>query len=201
MERTSRSADRTLLILDLDETLIYATETVLDRLPDFEVYGYYVYRRPYLAAFLESVQSDFDLAVWSSASDPYVSAVAHNIFVDTSRLHFVWGRSRATLRRTSMDGSGYMLDPGDHTHYLKPLSKVKRMGWRLERTLIIDDTPEKCVRNYGNAIYPRPFTGEEADTELLLLASYLRTLRSESDVRRIEKRRWREEAKAAAAAG
>jgi RNA polymerase II subunit A small phosphatase-like protein len=35
-------------------------------------------------------------------------------------------------------------------HYLKPLASVKRLGWDLERVLI--DTPEKCVRNYGNAI-------------------------------------------------
>lgn len=195
MNRMPRSKDRTLLILDLDETLIYATETALDRPSDFEVYGYHVYRRPYLAAFLESVQRSFDLAVWSSASDPYVFAVVDNIFPDKSCLHFVWGRSRATLSRVSSDSSGYLLDPWDHRHYLKSLAKVKRMGWRLERMLIVDDTPEKCVRNYGNAIHPRPYEGAETDTELLLLASYLATLADETNVRRIEKRRWREETK------
>jgi RNA polymerase II subunit A small phosphatase-like protein len=198
MERKHRSTDRTLLILDLDETLIYATEVALDRPPDFEIYGYHAYRRPHLAAFLESVQRDFDLAVWSSASDPYVLAVVDNIFEDKSCLHFVWGRSRATLSRVSTDGSGYMVDPWDHSHYLKPLSKVKRMGWRLERTLIVDDTPEKCVRNYGNAVHPRPYTGDETDSELMLLASYLSTLKNEPNVRRIEKRRWREGVKAIA---
>lgn len=196
MERKPRSIDRTLLILDLDETLIYASEVALDRPSDFEVFGYHVYRRPFLAEFLEEVQRDFDLAVWSSASDPYVAAVVDRIFPDPSKLHFVWGRSRATLRRASTDGSGYMLDPWDHLHYLKPLTKVRRVGWRLERVLIVDDTPEKCARNYGNAIYPRPFEGSLNDTELKLLGAYLLSISGEPNVRRIEKRRWRETTKA-----
>jgi RNA polymerase II subunit A small phosphatase-like protein len=184
-------ADRTLLILDLDETLIYATEIALERAPDFEIYGYFVYRRPYLTEFLESVRRDFDLAVWSSASDDYVSAVVESIFGDTFNLQFAWGRSRATLPRINHD-SGYGLDPWDHRHYVKPLSKVKRLGWRLERVLIVDDTPEKSVKNYGNAIHPKPFEGAEDDDELRALASYLQTLKDEANVRRIEKRRWRQ---------
>ena len=61
--------------------------------------------------------------------------------------------------RLIRDEYGYAHDPWDHRRYLKPLKKVKRMGWRLERMLIVDDTPEKCLRNYGNAIHPLPFEG------------------------------------------
>jgi NLI interacting factor-like phosphatase len=43
-----------LLILDLDETLIYATEEPLQRVPDFIIGPYAVYRRPYLTEFLTS---------------------------------------------------------------------------------------------------------------------------------------------------
>jgi hypothetical protein len=35
-----------LLILDLDETLIYGTETPLDRPEDFRVEPFYIYERP-----------------------------------------------------------------------------------------------------------------------------------------------------------
>jgi RNA polymerase II subunit A small phosphatase-like protein len=77
---------------------------------------------------------------------------------------------------------------------VKPLTKVRRAGWKLERVLIVDDTPEKCIRNYGNAVYPRPWTGAEDDIELQLLTSYLATIKDEPNVRRIEKRRWREKA-------
>lgn len=201
MKRERRSAERTLLILDLDETLIYATETPLARDPDFTVYDYHVYRRPWLDEFLARCARHFDLAVWSSASDLYVQAVVERIFPDVSALHFVWGRSRATLSRISQGEDGYMLDPWDHTHYLKRLSKVRRAGWPLERVLIVDDTPEKCVKNYGNAIYARPYEGDEADDELKLLALYLEHIKDDPNVRTLEKRWWRDMAAGLARAG
>lgn len=91
-----------------------------------------------------------------------------------------------------------MLDPWDHTHYLKPLSKVRRAGWPLERVLIVDDTPQKCVKNYGNAIYPRPYEGDENDEELKLLALYLEHIKDKPNVRTFEKRRWRDTAESLA---
>lgn len=191
MKRGHSNTGRTLLILDLDETLIYACEEPLEHAPDFEVYGYHVYRRPGLDQFLADVQASFDVAVWSSASDLYVEAVVERIFPDPSLLQFVWGRSRATLRRVYTDSSGYMVDAWDHMNYLKPLRKVRRMGWALQRMLIVDDTPAKCVRNYGNAIYPRPFDGDPEDGELALLSSYLTGLKDVPNVRAIEKRNWR----------
>ncbi|BCA59088.1 hypothetical protein HMP06_1857 [Sphingomonas sp. HMP6] len=62
----------------------------------------------------------------------------------------------------------------------------------MERVLIVDDTPEKCVQNFGNAIYPKPFEGSLEDNELRLLTAYLKTLKDEANVRRLEKRRWRD---------
>nr|WP_052430468.1 NIF family HAD-type phosphatase [Sporocytophaga myxococcoides] len=37
---------RILLILDLDETVIHASKTQLDRQADFIVYNYHIYKRP-----------------------------------------------------------------------------------------------------------------------------------------------------------
>jgi RNA polymerase II subunit A small phosphatase-like protein len=189
---------RILLILDLDETLIHASEKPLERAADFSVYGYHVYRRPFLDEFLAQCGRHFDLAVWSSASDPYVRAVVERIFPDPAQLKFVWGRSRATLSRSFRDTDG-LSDPWDHRHYLKPLAKVKRAGWRLERVLIVDDTPAKCIRNYGNAVYARAYEGAADDDELELLARYLVGLADRPNVRSIEKRRWRELARQGAA--
>ncbi|MET0247751.1 MAG: HAD family hydrolase [Sphingomonas sp.] len=190
--RGPKPSDRTLLILDLDETLIHARETPLERPADFVVYGYHVYRRPHLAEFLDGCAQDYDLAVWSSASDDYVAAVVALIFPEPDRLKFIWGRSRATLRRMSPSYDDAMFhDPWGHLQYVKPLRKVRRAGWHLDRVLIVDDTPAKCVRNYGNAIYPRPYEGDEADDELALLGRYLTSLKDLANVRRIEKRRWR----------
>jgi RNA polymerase II subunit A small phosphatase-like protein len=189
------SADRILLILDLDETLIYASEEPLERPADFRAYQYHVYRRPHLEPFLADCAAWFDLAIWSSASDLYVETVVANILPPEIEPRFVWGRSRATMRRASPSGDGSWLDPWDHLHYLKPLAKVKRAGWRLERVLIVDDTPAKCVRNYGNAVYAAPWLGSQEDDELPRLARYLQTLKDEPNVRTIEKRRWRDQSR------
>ena len=195
--RRDPPSDRILLILDLDETLIHARTAPLDRPADFELFGYHIYLRPHLAEFLDRCARHYELAVWSSASDDYVAAVVERIVPENPALHFAWGRSRATLRRLiGPDEADFFVGP-DHLHYLKPLTKVARRGWPLERILIVDDTPAKCRRNYGNAIYVQPFEGDPDDVELKLLAAYLEELKDCGNVRRIEKRGWRARATAA----
>lgn len=68
---------------------------------------------------------------------------------------------------------------------------MKRIGFDLARVLIVDDTPKKLERNFGNAIYVKPYLGESEDDELLRLSAYLRTMEVVDDVRPIEKRGWR----------
>jgi RNA polymerase II subunit A small phosphatase-like protein len=148
------NTDKILLVLDLDETLIHASDTRLDRAEDFRLFDYFIYVRPHLERFLTECAAHFRLAVWSSASDDYVAELVQRIFPRQLTPEFVWGRSRCTfsLDRAQVREFGY-LDPGSHYNYVKKLHKLKRKGYRLERTLIVDDTPSKCVHNYGNAIY------------------------------------------------
>jgi RNA polymerase II subunit A small phosphatase-like protein len=174
-----------LLVLDLDETLIHATETP-HRPPDFQVFDYSVYRRPYLQQFLEVCAEHFEIGVWSSAGNEYVQRNVEAIFPDPRELRFVWGASRTSIRRTA-PASHDMSEP----HYVKPLKKLKRFGWSLDDILMIDDSPEKCVDNYGNAIYPSPYHGRAEDDELRYLAAYLLMLKDHPNIRRLEKRGWR----------
>ncbi len=189
---TYKNDDKSLLILDLDETLIHATAQELERKADFGVFDYHVYKRPFLDEFLQQVSQEFLLAVWSSASDDYVMEVVKNIFPSDMKLEFVWGRSRATFRRRlRTDNLGYFADnPESHYHYTKPLQKLKRKGYNLNRILIVDDTPRKCMHNYGNAIYPAEYLGSENDEELRYLSRYLSNLKEIENVRNIEKRGW-----------
>lgn len=181
-----------LLILDIDETLIHASEVSLGYPADFMAYQYHIYRRPFLDDFIVKVSKNFDLAVWSSASDDYVKFIVSNIFPDPTKLKFVWGRSRATFKRFLNHEQDTRYFTHAHQEYIKPLSKVKKKGWELSKMLIVDDTPRKCIQNYGNAIYPSPFEGQRDDDELVWLAKYLETLKHVDNVRSIEKRRWRE---------
>jgi len=184
---------RKLLVVDLDETLVFVSEHPIGRAADFRAFQYHVYRRPHLDAFLRKVAEHFALAVWSSASDRYVDHVVANIWPEDIPLEFVWGRSRATLRRVITD-EHFSGDPSNHLNYRKPLAKLKRIGWQLEHVIIVDDTPSKSAQNYGNAVYPREWDGREEDEELLLLARYLPTLATVPNVRRVEKRNWRAKA-------
>lgn len=169
-----------LLILDIDETLLHATEVPLDRSADVTIGQYHVYLRPGLAAFLAYALRVFEVGIWSSAGDDYVHDVVSAIFDDTSSLAFVWGRSRNVAR----------MDDGVVSHHVKDLKKVTRMGYDRNKILVVDDSPEKVERNYGNAILVRPYDGGTDDHELPLLQRYLEVLRAAPNVRSIEKRHW-----------
>lgn len=177
-----KTSDNILLILDLDETLLHATETPLEIPYSFTYADYFIYKRPYLEEFLKMISVDFDIAIWSSADDRYVEEIVAKMKPSTVDFTFVWGRSRCTTRRD------YRLDTYVHE---KRLKKVKKQGYAIERMLIVDDSPEKTRDNFGNAIYINPFEGNQDDQELQLLSTYLRSLKDLPNVRSLEKRGWR----------
>ena len=120
--------------------------------------------------------------MWSSSTADYLHAVLDQAVLPSVEFDFVWSRERCVRR----------FDPEWQEHYfVKDLRKVKRIGFDLARVLIVDDTPKKLERNYGNAIYVSPYFGEPEDDELPRLEAYLRTLVTVDDVRPIEKRGWR----------
>ncbi|RCS54014.1 phosphoprotein phosphatase [Bremerella cremea] len=175
------TTEKPLLILDVDETLLFATEEPLAWQHDFRVGPYYVYLRPYLTQFWEKSRHEFELAVWSSSGEDYLSAVLEVIVPAYIELLFAWSRDHCVQR----------LDPETKQRYfVKDLKKVKRKGFNLDRVLIVDDTPRKVERNFGNAVYVNSFFGDRNDDELVKLAAYLTSLRRHSNFRNIEKRRW-----------
>lgn len=185
--------DKLLVILDLDETLIHATDTPYDDQWHFEVFGYKVYRRPHLTEFIDGLRDRFHVAVWSSASDDYVDKVVAEIFPSGYPLEFVWGRSRCTHKPDyeKAEQMGFF-DPS-HYDYIKKLEKVfEKFPFRKERVVIVDDTPRKAMYNFGNAICPCEFTGGADDDELKHLLEYLCRLEHVENVRSVEKRNWKE---------
>ncbi len=177
----SRTFDK-LLILDLDGTLIYASETRLDREEDFKVGDYFVYKRPHLDHFLETCLEWFELAIWTSASPAYAAKVVRNLFDVPPDLAFVFSAERCTKRFDA-----------DRREYFeaKRLQKLKRRGYSLSKVLIVDDTPATFSLNYGNGIRVSEYTGSLIDDELLRLLAFLKSLGAVEDVRRVEKRGWR----------
>lgn len=182
--------DKILLIFDLDETLIHATKDDIGLEPDFIAYDYKVFKRPYVADFLSNLSKDFYLAIWSTASEDYIDKIISEIAPKNIKFEFVWGQTRATYKRT-IKVDQYNYTDFIEYHYIKRLKKVKTLGFRLERTLMVDDTPHKVKENYGNAIYIKEFKGDSNDKELIYLEKYLQRLKDSKNVLTIEKRNWK----------
>lgn len=182
-----------MLILDVDETLIYASKSKLTIEAAAKVAEYFIYERPFLKTFLDAVKADYKLAIWSSASDDYVLEVVKNTILVKYEFDFIWGRSKATYRRDfELDEQRIYGNHRDHYHYVKSLKKVRKLGYSINRMLIVDDTPRKAKLNYGNAIYPNSYLGDIEDTELKILAKYLKSIKEIENYRRLEKRNWRD---------
>jgi TFIIF-interacting CTD phosphatase-like protein len=171
-----------LLILDLDETLIFATEEQLAHTPDFTFDEYNVYVRPFVREFIAFGRANFQLAVWTSASANYAKIIVEELFGPDPGLAFIWSRERCT----------WTFDPDTISHeWAKNLSKIKRMGYHLDQVIMVDDTAAKLTRNYGNLVQVKMFEGDIQDRELPLLMSYLADLKLKDNIRAVEKRGWR----------
>ena len=174
--------DPALLILDLDETLVYARQALDEHEYSFRTARYYVSVRPHVSEFLESVFDWFCVAVWTSAGEDYGRQVIAEVFPDPEALEFAWFSDRCTRR----------YDPELREHFwLKDLKKVRRVGFPLGRVLMIDDESRKLKRHYGNHLAIRPFLGDSDDTELLDVLPFLDWIRGKPNFRAVEKRNWR----------
>jgi len=174
---------KNLLVLDLDETLVFGTRKRLGREADFLAGDtYYIYKRPHLDEFLKYCWVEFQVAVWTSSSPTYAETVVENIFIGSERPLFLWARDRCTRRFDPETGDFY---------WVKNLKKLKRKGYRLSSILMIDDSPEKLEKNYGNHVRVSPYLGANEDDELLLLIRYLEMIGDCVNFRSLEKRDWK----------
>ena len=170
-----------LLILDLDETLIWAREEAATTF-DFKVFSYFVSKRPHLEEFLQRVRLWYRIAVWTSSGEEYAQQVIGHIFGEDPGLEFIWTSSRCTMR----------FDPEECKHrVVKDLKKVKRRGYSLDRVVFMDDRPEMLERNYGNHLPIAPYEGGLEDTELLDVLPSLEWISRQPNLRSIDKRSWR----------
>lgn len=185
------NAIKALLILDLDETLIHSSLIELEGLCDLKIFNFYVYKRPHLDEFLKEAFKYYKIGIWSTGSDDYVEAIVKHLIPEGEHLEFVWGRSRCPVK---MPGENDYVHAG-YAHYIKPVQKVTRKGYKKERILIVDDSPYKISENYGNAIYIDEFTGDKNDDALIRLAKYLKEIHDVTNFRSIEKRGWYEAGK------
>lgn len=170
-----------LLILDIDEVLIYSTKQIPDAKYDFYICDYYVRKRPYVDKFISEISKKYELAIWTSAGEIYADEIISILFPNIQDLKFIWCYERCVHR----------YDEYGNIHDIKDLRKVKRIGFDLRRVLVVDDDFKAFERNYGNLVLIKPFRGDTSDKELLYLLDYLELMQAVENVRVVEKRGWR----------
>ncbi|MBI4871510.1 MAG: HAD family hydrolase [Candidatus Riflebacteria bacterium] len=181
-----------LIIFDLEGTLVFSTPFPLERPADFQTTPFlgfctcHTYKRPGVSSCLATLAAEPDLvlAVWSAADPWTVDAIVAEVFGDLP-LAFAWSQSNCTRGRLRDGGPEQFASSG----WLKKMKRVKRAGFGLEHTVIVDDNPA-CVPDYGNLVPVRSWQGEPEDDELLRLVPYLLSLRGQN-VRTLDKRSWR----------
>jgi RNA polymerase II subunit A small phosphatase-like protein len=145
--------------------------------------------RPYLLKFLEFLFTHYDVAIWTNAKRYWVEEYLSRIPMYKNKFVFIWTREKCQQCTYAS---------------VKPLIKIWRSsigrtnGYTKHNTIIIEDTPENCVKNYGNAIYVEPFDlYNKADNTLLHLIEYIKSLFVLYDqigtIRNCEKRSWYDE--------
>ena len=191
-----------LLILDLDETLFYAMYPeevdatiaagfINDRDDcDYVIDGAYpMIERPHVHKFLNWAFKTFEVAVWTSSTQDYADDVIQHLMIDQGHGTplFTYARDRCVHSRIpNYDAWG----TSGHVEYLKDLTKVKKFGFDKKDIIVVDDTPSKWKRNYGNLVRISEFWGEPYDNGLRSLMAFLGWLKNQPDIRTVEKRGW-----------
>ncbi|OXI25276.1 hypothetical protein CFB43_11790 [Burkholderia sp. AU15512] len=156
-----------LIIFDLDETLVHATEVPLSWSHSFQVGPYFVYVRPFAPELISISAVLSDVAVWSSSSDPYVEAVTAELLGTPSPVKFSWSMSRC-VQKIDARSNGYV--------YVKDLRKVMKYGYSVDEIIMIDDSPEKLQRQPNRHLCLRAFTGDPLGKELLNVIERLKAM-------------------------
>ena len=125
--------NRKLLVLDLDETLIYTAYSPLlnGKLKSHRGH-YYLYERPLLKSFLDSISSEYDLAIWSASKMEYVKWVIKSTVL--CRYKFLFVNTRRNCQRI-LGKNGSFEYHKDITPYLSHYEKV----------IMFDDYPKMVM--------------------------------------------------------
>lgn len=158
------SPSRKLLILDIDETLIYASMFRLPMQPQFRLGLAEAVARPGLAPFLRHCFAWFRVAVWTSATEAYAADALGHILPDNLWPEFVWCRGKCY--RTT--------DPASQdTFWVKDMDCLRERGQPLGEVLVIDDEPRGWVGHSEHVLAVPKFRGEPSDKVLANLLPVL----------------------------
>ncbi|XP_071484528.1 carboxy-terminal domain RNA polymerase II polypeptide A small phosphatase 1-like isoform X2 [Diadema antillarum] len=171
-----QDAHKCCIVIDLDETLVHSSfkpisnaDFVVPVEIDGTVHEVYVLKRPHVDEFLQRVGQLYECVLFTASLAKYADPVAD--------LLDKWGVFRCRLFRESC-----VFHRGN---YIKDLS---RLGRKLERIVIVDNSPASYIFHQDNAIPVSSWFDDMSDTELLDVLPLLERISQEEDVYKILKK-------------
>jgi TFIIF-interacting CTD phosphatase-like protein len=122
--------------------------------------------RPYLQEFLDFVFKNFNVSIWTAATESYAIWVIDTFITNSERkLNYLL---HDTHCKTSMKQYGTLKD-------LRLLTQVLKIpNISIANTILIDDLEEVCLNQKNQCINIFPFTGNSGDKELLKMIEILK---------------------------
>ena len=164
------------LILDLDETLIFAHNESSDQgfderidlyIGENRTHSIYVYYRPFLKEFLEYVSEKWEIGIFTSSSNIYANAILERI--DPQNKFFNFRLFKTSCYRDC------------NNHLIKDLEIIGNRD--LKDIAMIDNSIDSIIYQLDNCIPCVPYYGDQKDQELVSLAKFLDILYQVPDLR------------------
>ncbi|KAI1882656.1 hypothetical protein AGOR_G00237130 [Albula goreensis] len=174
----TRSTPEATLVLDLDETLVFSTLSVIDKADctfdasfQGDTYKVYMVLRPHVCQFLQRMSKVFEMFVYTTAKREYADKI----------LDVLDPQKKLFRHRLYQEDCFCILG-----HYVKDLGLLQR---DLAKTAVLDKAPHSFPYHVMNMVPVQSWVGDKADSELLKLIPYLEKLSEAEDFRHVLKRR------------
>lgn len=207
------------LILDLDETLVYSFYKKDKPMNNFDIelsFDKVIIRslfRPYLKQFINYVEKNFNIIVWTSSEKDYAIKIVNHIFSkkvelitkeDFSKYYYMRHYHLDDINSSPKGIQNiisslkywipnlYLYDYLDEKLYIKDISKiVKKYNLNKKDIIAIDNDPYKFYSSYGNYWYIPDFKGQANDNYLNKFMNLLEKLKDLDDVR-VDKKNYKD---------
>lgn len=169
------------LVLDLDETLVFAHNEYTDNnydeaidlyVGDGKTHRILVYYRPFLREFLDYVSPKWEIGIFTSSSSIYANAILQRIDPDNKYFDFRLFKS-ACYRDCN-------------NHLVKDLDLLGNRP--LKDTVLVDNSLDAVIYQLDNCVPVLSYYGDHNDRELVELAKYLDLLYEQDDVRALNQK-------------
>eukprot|EP00830_Metopus_es_P012486 TRINITY_DN2775_c0_g1_i1.p1 TRINITY_DN2775_c0_g1~~TRINITY_DN2775_c0_g1_i1.p1 ORF type:complete len:280 (-),score=42.18 TRINITY_DN2775_c0_g1_i1:50-889(-) len=172
LAKKTRSSPELTLILDLDETLVFASPkpvpgydcdiTIKKRNVSFTIY---LSIRPFAIQFLEFAAKYFEVIVFTASEKAYADQAIDILDPHKKLIKYRLFRSSCLEAKNA---------------FVKDISSL---GRDLSKTIIVDNAIHSFAYNLENAILIKSYEGGDSDVSLLCLMSLLQYIKDTTDVR------------------